>query len=1543
MAEKQSLSFTPDQVFAKAKTGELEGGNLGNIKLPKADLSGAKLRKIVAAGANLRKANLSGADLSGADLADADLREANLTGADLTGADLGQVKAKEADFTGAKLVGAKAIQGDFGKATFKNADLTGADLSKAVFYKGRIEDTKLTGAQMPEVEAADADLLGVDLTGADLRDAIFQECRIERVQATGLTAHGADFSLAEIRGVDFSRAALPKAQFFGAVLEHVNFAGADLAGAVFNGSEHNEVTFAGADLKKASLKSVYGYTEDALRVYQSQGAIIDLFLFRRFLRLVRRSLVAKIVLLAAVAALAGSSYRYFADPYHWSYDVLQKRAEKLIHQGDFDKGIQLYRVITQKYSSDPNRVATAKTSIAGAYAQQRNFDKALELYQDVAATYDGNPEAVFALDAMARLYGDMGDAEKAAAIFEKIRQTEVDNPDAEANAEFGLADLLRKAGKQEEALAKYLAVFDKFQSEVNIGNRALSEAVAVMCELDRLDDAEKTLARLKEYDSGSSNAWQRINAETAIAHVFAKRGEFAQAEKRFRAIYDSYKDLMQSGGAGFSLVELEMSQGKYKEAEAQIADMLKRANTEELRDELLYRQARLYEQMGQPEKAVALLTTELPKIKDHAKYFDAASLLLELYAAKGDVALAEGVYNGCAKKFADDADRTTGLRLAMARIYGARGLPEKARAIYADVIAHSSNRELVATAKSDLAGELRRGGANEKAEQIYRELYAEVGDSSRAFGAGMSLVDYYTENQQFPAAQKLLADMETRWRNKAREHGDIQMRTVRVLQQLGQIDVAIARLKALLPELEDPQKQFEAQNQFLDLYRVTDNLPAAEEVFGVIQQRFGQDLGKIARAKALMAQFYANKGLNEKAEALYRDILTQSVSGDAALQAKLDLASQYRRAKAIDKAEKLYRELLAGSVDTWQAFQGGIALADMFAEENSFDASEKVLAEMSKKWEAKDSERSEIILHQARLLQRLNRLDEAAALLKKELPTFSDPHKAMDGNFLLIDLCGAAGDLKGAEENVKNVLKSVAGDPDRTAQAKCILGQTYTRQGQDDKAEAIFREVFTQYPNSTVAIQAKADYAGVLRRKGETAKAELIYRELAANPAENWQVFAATTTLADIYADEGKAAEADKLLDDMLKRWTNKDQRTEIVVHRARMYQKLNRLDDALALLRSETGKTADPSRLTEMNFLIMELYAAKGDLHAAEDAFSQLAKSLGGQSEQIANAKMSLAQMYVNQGHGERAAGLYQEIIAKYPDLNIALQAKLNLANEMHREGNAAQTEKLLRELQNDKKESWESFNAGLGLADLLSDQQKFDEADALLSEMLKKYAAKPVERADVIMRRAALLQRQQKPDVAAALLTEQLPKITDHVRRFEAYRMMLELDRTMDNLAAMEALQPTIAKEFAGDAERFPAIQIIFGQMYAAKGMNDKAIALLQEIAAKNGRSDAGFSARLELANLRRRTGEVAKAEQGFREMLDEPGLPWQAFNAGMSCIDMLDEQARLADEDKLLAKMRKMWTSPGNERAEIIIRQARLLRKLKKTTEAAALLDG
>src|SRR4051812_37509294 len=104
-----------------------------------ADLSDADLRRAELSGDGLFDVNLTGADFSGADLNDANLASSSLRHAPLSRAYLDTTDLRKADLTGADLSGALLAHTNFGGAHLKNVNLGGArSLADAKFVSNDV-------------------------------------------------------------------------------------------------------------------------------------------------------------------------------------------------------------------------------------------------------------------------------------------------------------------------------------------------------------------------------------------------------------------------------------------------------------------------------------------------------------------------------------------------------------------------------------------------------------------------------------------------------------------------------------------------------------------------------------------------------------------------------------------------------------------------------------------------------------------------------------------------------------------------------------------------------------------------------------------------------------------------------------------------------------------------------------------------------------------------------------------------------------------------------------------------------------------------------------------------------------------------------------------------------------------------------------------------------------------------------------------------------------------------------------------------------------
>ena len=139
----------------------LQGADLGGMKLDQANLAGANLREANLVYAELRNANLSGAELSGANLYHALIPGANLSRTRMTSANLSWVNAEHANLSDTNLFRANLSHADLDRGNLSGVSIGTADLSGAMLVHAN-----LSGAKIGTPNLSGAILMFTNLSGA---------------------------------------------------------------------------------------------------------------------------------------------------------------------------------------------------------------------------------------------------------------------------------------------------------------------------------------------------------------------------------------------------------------------------------------------------------------------------------------------------------------------------------------------------------------------------------------------------------------------------------------------------------------------------------------------------------------------------------------------------------------------------------------------------------------------------------------------------------------------------------------------------------------------------------------------------------------------------------------------------------------------------------------------------------------------------------------------------------------------------------------------------------------------------------------------------------------------------------------------------------------------------------------------------------------------------------------------------------------------------------------------------------------------------------
>lgn len=170
----------------KAGNREWRSARLQNLKLPRADFDGV----------HLEFADMEGCDLTDSTLVRANLHRANLqlikfVRADLSYVDLSESFLRKADLTdaiarNAHLPSASLEQSDLINTDLEGANLTEANLLLAVLTGAKLRTANLSWANLDAADLSETDLRGANLEKASIRDTFFADSNWWR--AVGLTS-----------------------------------------------------------------------------------------------------------------------------------------------------------------------------------------------------------------------------------------------------------------------------------------------------------------------------------------------------------------------------------------------------------------------------------------------------------------------------------------------------------------------------------------------------------------------------------------------------------------------------------------------------------------------------------------------------------------------------------------------------------------------------------------------------------------------------------------------------------------------------------------------------------------------------------------------------------------------------------------------------------------------------------------------------------------------------------------------------------------------------------------------------------------------------------------------------------------------------------------------------------------------------------------------------------------------------------------------------------------------------------------------------------
>jgi uncharacterized protein YjbI with pentapeptide repeats len=507
--------------------------------------------------------SLSGLSLDGALLEDLDLSRVRLGRASLRGATLRRVKLSGATLRQVDLQGATLEQVDLSAATLDRVDLNGARVRGLRANGARIidcdlsldqaEDVQLCGARMSAVSVSQAQLADIDLRGARIEDSGLFEITLERSALVGLHVEGCELRGCVLEGCDLGAATLLECRVQGGALRDCRLDGALLRRPRIEALQIEELS---AD--RALLVRGWGVDPASLEGLVRAGLVPqDRWLARSIQRLRHTRHLRPIYGLAAAGLVLGVGL-LTAGPSVWPDTLLLWRLSGLQDRQDVDRCLPLRRLgelALERRAVEAEPALALVQEMAQCQLELGEPGLAVDLLQDHAAQLGEQPEAYreallaageFQLDA--QLLYAIDDVVTALRSLEVAPEQRLDAYQFEARLAQARGISLtpgspdRPVADEHPWLEVHLGIAETLKQLEHVHASQLGDSPTALLVMGRWSDA---LAMLEVVQEPALDTLERWGYQQRAVEILLERGEarLALAMLEYSAATANHEDL----------------------------------------------------------------------------------------------------------------------------------------------------------------------------------------------------------------------------------------------------------------------------------------------------------------------------------------------------------------------------------------------------------------------------------------------------------------------------------------------------------------------------------------------------------------------------------------------------------------------------------------------------------------------------------------------------------------------------------------------------------------------------------------------------------------------------------------------------------------------------------------------------------------------------------------------------------------------------------------------------------------------------------------
>jgi uncharacterized protein YjbI with pentapeptide repeats/tetratricopeptide (TPR) repeat protein len=388
------------------------------------------------------------------------------------------------------------------------------------------------------------------------------------------------------------------------------------------------------------------------------------------------------------------------------------------------------------------------------------------------------------------------------------------------------------------------------------------------------------------------------------------------------------------------------------------------------------------------------------------------------------------------------------------------------------------------------------------------------------------------------------------------------------------------------------------------------DFPAALRYCTIMEKRFCNDKIRCTMIKGEIARVYLAWGKTDEAIKYFNDVLAYDTLDapqqfDTQLEIVRSLALGKRFDEAVARIAKLFERPEA--VTRLDAVLNQLAI---MSDSPLYQTKLLALTDRFRQTLTDQTMLQQVDLTRAGLLQRIGRYDEALKILTDLVSSGTASDRVVRQALITsAEIYMRQQKTADAARMYRQLHERFPDQSQDLMFARITEGQIVSGQGQLAAAEKIFREVIAQAVDDLPRNAAKLALANLLIRQRHFDESRKLLENMMRDlPETDRQHNEALILLASSYREEQKPKEAVALLEPLLKRTLDGNTLSQIRRELITCYRMLNRLDDAIKLIKIDITSETDPNQKMFDLQNYADLLLAKRDLPAALAALDQAA-----------------------------------------------------------------------------------------------------------------------------------------------------------------------------------------------------------------------------------------------------------------------------------------------------------------------------------------------